>query len=240
MSRSNPTTHISNPATRWFEWNGEVGEVRFYDKALKTSINVGPHFTFLLLDQLGSVGGWHDASTSSIYSNEVRDTRQETLVVKAFKGGTLAEGIYRDIRDRVAALGGQFVAVCYLAYKTPEGALALGAIKFKGAALNAWVEFTKAHRADLYTHAVAINGYTEGKKGRIVFRVPNFTLVNVSDATQEAATKLDVQLQTYLTGYLSRTTHDRVEPSHVSDESFVTDDDYDTAVPTPADDDLPF
>ncbi len=240
MSRSNPTAgNIPNPATRWFEWTGERGTIRYYDKTAKQNVEVGSDFTFILLDQLGSVGGWHDASQSSIYSNLVKDTRQETLVVKAHKGGTLVEGVYRDIRDRVSSLGGQFEAVCYVAFKDDLGVLALGAMKFKGAALNAWVEFSKTHRASLYTKAIRIKSYVEGKKGRIVFRVPQFGLADISGATNTEATVLDVQLQDYLKTYLARTTVDRVQPAqvqHISDEAVAHDHDYQP----PSDDDIPF
>ena len=101
MSRSNPQEHLSNPAVRWFEWNGEKGVIRFYDKDAKTNVDVPLPFTFLLLDQLATVRGWHDASASGIYANEVRDTTKDTLVVKSFKGGTIAEGLYKDIKADV-------------------------------------------------------------------------------------------------------------------------------------------
>lgn len=68
MSRSNPQDTAVNPSTRWFEWNGETGVVRYYDKAAQRTVDVGDDFTFLLLDQLGCVKGWHEPSKSSIYS----------------------------------------------------------------------------------------------------------------------------------------------------------------------------
>ena len=222
MSRSNPQENSTpNPATRWFEWNGEHGVVRYYDKEVKKNIDVGSDFTFVLLDQLGSVRGWHDASQSGIYSNEVKDTRQDVLVVKAFKGGPLAEGFYKDIKDRVNAVGGQFNANCYIAFRNGDGALTIGSLRFKGAALGAWMEFCKAHRSDLYKKAIRIHGFTEGKKGRIVFRVPVLTLVELSPASNEAATALDVTLQEFLAGYLKRTKRDQAEttaPTHLRDE----------------------
>jgi hypothetical protein len=57
--------------------------IRYYDKEAKKNVDVGADFTFILLDQLASVRGWHDDSNSGIYSNEVKDTTQEALVVKA-------------------------------------------------------------------------------------------------------------------------------------------------------------
>lgn len=222
MSRSNPNDHLANPSTRWFKWNGEHGTVCYYDKDKKEEITVGSDFGFVLLDQLGCVRGWHDASTSGIYSNEVRDTRADVLVVKAFKGGTLAEGLYKSIKHEVNAAGGSFVANCYIAYKR-DGQMAIGAIGFKGAALKSWMEFTKANRAQLYKQAIQITGFEEGKKGRVIFRVPKFQLKELSAASNDEAVKLDVQLQDYMTAYLKRTKKDQIdtvetEPHHMTDE----------------------
>lgn len=210
MSRSNPTVNNPNPATRWFEWNGENGVVKYYDKETKKSVAVGDNFTFILLDELGCVKGWHDASESGIHSNEVKDTRAETLVVKSFKGGILAEGLYKDIRDRVAAAGGQFVANCYIAFRNGEE-LVLGSIQFKGAALGSWMEFQKANRSEVYKKAVQIKGSVEGKKGRIVFKTPIFHLRDISEETNQEAVALDAALQEYLKGYFARTRVEQTE-----------------------------
>jgi hypothetical protein len=244
MSRSNPSENgTPNPATRWFEWNGEHGVVRYYDKDTKKNVDVGSDFTFILLDQLGSVRGWHDASESGIYSNEVKDTRQEVLVVKAFKGGTLAEGIYKDIKDRVNAVGGQFVANCYIAYKG-DGGLSIGSLRLKGAALGAWMEFTKAHRADLYKKAVRITGYTEGKKGRIVFRVPVLSMKDIAPATDAEAIGLDTVLQEFLKTYFARTKRDQVETPHqepsIDEGGFYQEDQPAPVTADLSDDDIPF
>jgi hypothetical protein len=241
VSRSNPNENgTPNPAARWFEWNGENGVVRYYDREEKKNVVVGDDFTFLLLDQLGSVRGWHDASDSGIFSNEVKDTRQEVMVVKSFKGGTLAEGIYKDIKDRVNAVGGQFVANCYIAFKDDNDTLAIGSLRFKGAALSAWMDFSKAHRAELYKKAIRIKGFEEGKKGRIVYRVPVLHVTEISEATNAAATELDREFQAYLATYLKKTKRDQVESAarHVSDEEIASGDGIEP--PPLADDDIPF
>jgi hypothetical protein len=230
MSRSNPHVNAPNPATRWFEWNGEHGIVRFYDKDAKKNTDVLLPFTFLLLDELASVRGWDDKSTSGIYSNEVRDTRTDIMVVKSFKGGTLAEGLYKDIKDRVNTLGGQFVANCYIAFKD-NGGLAIGSLRFKGAALGSWMEFRKTNRAALYNKAVDVVGFTEGKKGRIVFRMPTFATRDVSSETNLIAGELDKELQAWLTSYFNRRTNDQAEPERAGHD--VED------MPAPSDDDAP-
>lgn len=239
MSRSNPNVNAPNPAVRWFEWNGEHGKVRYYDKDAKANVDVPFPFRFLVLDELGSVRGWHDASDSGIYSNEVRDTRTDILVVKSFKGGTLAEGIYKEIKDRVNSIGGQFVANCYIAFKQ-NGTLAIGSLRFKGAALGAWMEFRKNNRSALYSKAVDIGGFTEGKKGRIVFRVPTFETHDVSDDTNTVARDLDKELQEWLKGYFSRRTSDQTEPARgAEDEGAQPPAPEDHSAPL-TDDDIPF
>jgi hypothetical protein len=245
VSRSNPSENgTPNPATRWFEWNGEHGLVRYYDKQAEQTVAVGDDFTFMLLDQLGTVKGWHDASDSGIYANEVKDTRQDVLVVKAFKGGVLAEGFYKDIKDRVNSEGGQFVASCYIAFKNDDGKLAIGNIAFKGAALREWMEFTKQHRSELFKKAVRIHGSTEGKKGRVVFKTPNLSIAELSAETDAAATALDRELQEFLKGYLKKNKRDQAETTahHVSDEDMPSGDSrgYDPDVPPITDDDIPF
>lgn len=202
MSRSNPTEISSHPCKRWLEWDGSNGEFRYYDKSQAKSISVGNNLTFILLDQLSTIKGWHDASDSGIYANEVRDIRQDVLVVKAFKGGTLAEGTYKSIRDAVIAKGAHFVANLYVAIKIDDE-LSIASVQFKGAALSAWLEFSKENKGSLYTGAVKCSGFNEGKKGKIVFRTPIFQLANVSPETDAKALDCDRLLQEFLKSYFS-------------------------------------
>jgi hypothetical protein len=205
MSRSNPQDHLANPAVRWFEWNSETGGVRYYDKDAKTNVDVPLPFAFILLDQLSTVKGWHDASASGIYANEVRDVSQDVLIVKAFKGGVLAEGRYKTIKESIKSQGARFVANCYMAFKDATDGLVIGSLRFKGAALQAWMEFERANRGAVYAQAVTIDGSTEGQKGRVRFKSPTFKLTPVSTETNQIATALDRELQTFLTAYLRKT-----------------------------------
>lgn len=229
MSRSNPNINAPNPATVYFEWNGEHGKVRYWDKHLKVNVDEALPFTFLLLDEVASVRGFHDASKSGIYSNEVRDTRAEPMLVKAFKGGTLAEGLYRDIKDKVNTLGGQFNANCYIAVPDdePDGQWHICSLRFKGSALGAWSEFRKAHRSGLYDGAITITGYTEGKKGRITFRMPTFELTETSQDQDRKALALDKELQSWLASYFTRRTDDRTDATPPADEPDCEEPEYD-------------
>lgn len=220
MSRSNPIDGVRNPSTRWFEFasGADGGFVRFYDKDAEKQVPLGDaenggSFTFLLLDELATVKGWHDPSESGIFANEVKDTRQDTLVVRSFKGGELASGLYANIKDRIGAVGGHFVASCYIGYKDGQ-ALRIGNIRFKGAALSAWMEFKKScpTKKDAngksvkayYVDAVKIEGFEQQKKGGTTFRVPKFSLAPLSEESNKQAIALDAELQAFLTDYLKR------------------------------------
>lgn len=216
MSRSAPNDTNPNPATRWFSWKS--GGIIYWDKESKKNIKVPIPFEFILLDELSTIKGWHDSSESSLYSNEVKDTRDEPFVVKAFKQlEVVAEGFYSDIKDKVKASGGKFTTNLYIAYTNDQDELALGSLQFHASALSAWMGFKndKANRNLLYKKGIKIAGKVKGKKGSITFEVPTFELVDLPELIQDAATDLDRTLQTYLASYFKRT---RVEQAtHVSE-----------------------
>lgn len=254
MSRSNPTDAIRNPSTRWFEFAGGVdgGFVRYYDKETEKQVPLGNaqdggKFVFILLDEMATVKGWHDPSESGIFANEVKDTRQDTLVVRSFKGGELASGLYASIKDKIVASGGHFVSSCYIAYKDGE-TLRLGNIHFKGSALSAWMDFkkecpTKKDAAGkslkaYYLDAVKIEGFDQGKKGSIVFRTPKFSIVPITEDTNKQAIGLDGELQAFMADYLKRP---RAEASTATAKSEAPKghfDDMKDDLPWPTDDDV--
>ena len=214
MSRRNPTEGTRNPCTRWFEWAGgdDGGFVRWYDKDTKQTVKVEGAFTFLLLEELSTVKGWHEPSESSIYANEVKDTRQDVLVVKSHKGGELVSGLYKAIQDSIVAQGGHYHASIYLPYKNGDG-LKLGNLGLKGAALSAWMEFKKGAGKGINTQAVTITGFTEGKKGKVVFRSPVFALKEVSAAMNDQALEVDDLLAAYLADYFKRPKAEAAKPA---------------------------
>lgn len=214
MSRSAPDTKVQNPAVHFFEWAGadDGGYCSYYSKSVNNpktgkpgaNVKVPLPFTFLVLDELATVKGWDDANDCGIYSNEVRDTRSEVMVVKSHKGGIIASGLYADVRDKVLARGGWYATNIYIGFRE-DGKLKIGGLQFKGAALNAWVEFRKAVGGKLWEQAVGIVGFNEGTKGKITFRTPKFALKEVSPQTNEDAKALDVELQAFLKDYFART-----------------------------------
>lgn len=243
MSRSRPNENAPNPAVRWFSWHGEKGLVTYFDKDAKASVDVPLPFTAIVLDQLSAVRGWDDSTKSGIFSNAVRDTREDVLKVKSFKGGVIAEGRYKDIKAQVNAAGGHFETQIYIAFKHTNG-LAIGVISFKGAALSSWMEFSRAHRAEVQTQAVKITSYTEGQKGRVIFRTPVFAIGALSEETNAQAVKLDDALQSWLDGYFTRSqqsapTSPDERQEHVTDEDVAWTPPADAGA-VPDEDSIPF
>lgn len=229
MSRSNPNEGARNPSTRWFEWAGgsDGGYIRWYDKDTKAHVKAEP-FTFLLLDELSTIKGWHDPSESAIYANAVRNLREDVLVVKSFNGGELVRGLYSSIKDAVGAKGGHYCVSLYLGYKVGDELL-IGCLNLKGAAAGAWMEFKKTAGSKkdasgksvraYYLDAVKVAGFTDAKKGATAYRIPKFALVPVGEDTNKQALALDAELQAYLAEYLKKPEAEAAKPMEPEHEA---------------------
>lgn len=204
MSRSNQNNNSgnANPSKYFIDWKN--GSFVYYDKEAGKNVDLGDNITFLVLDQLSTIKGWHDASNSPIWSNEVHDTRTETMIVKAFKlkDKPLVSGLYSDIKDKVKSLGGKYVRSMYVAMKVDGNTLELANLQLKGAALGEWTTFYNENRNEIYDAAVEVTGSDARKKGATKFNVPVFALRKVSEETNETAKSLDTVLQNYLSGHL--------------------------------------
>jgi hypothetical protein len=204
MSLSSPT--LQNPAEHYFEWKGGDGHIEFYNKEKQERITVPLPFEFIVLDQLNGVTGWSDQDTSGIFSNETRSTRDDFTV--RTKKRVLYVGPYKNDQgiSQVAGFGGKYLKVIYIAHKNKAGEYIMGRIGLTGAALNAWIDFTKAH--SVTSGKVRITGKQEEKKGATTFQVPVFDWAKWDDTEYEAAVVLDKLLQNFLSQYLTAPKYD--------------------------------
>jgi len=244
MSRSNPTSESKNPSARWFEWAGadDAGHVKYYDKEEEKSVKVDLPFTFLVLDELATIKGFNDDANAGLYSNEVKDTRNQPMTVSIFGKGEVASGLYADIKDKVKSKGGKFASSVYIAAKI-DGELKIANITFVGSSVSQWMDFKKAHGKAIYDNAVVIQAYEDRKKGRTDYRAPLFSLKDCSQETQDQAVALDKELQEFLQSYFVKNITAQSKPSpegyvanvgqpeNKADASFST---------YPSDDEIPF
>jgi hypothetical protein len=215
MSFSNPT--VKSPVTRYFQWNGGEkagGTISHYDKDAKENIIVEYPFTFIVLDELNAITGFSDADHGGFWSNEVRNMKNDELVVRT-KSGVKARGYYENIKDSIKSLGAKYAKSIYIAYKDDSGEFAIGNLKVAGAALTAWIEFNKQY--DTQKYAAVLTGSTQAKKGATVYFVPDFTGMTISGDTATNASRLDKVLQRYLDISLARRDSEPVDEEDIDD-----------------------
>jgi hypothetical protein len=201
MSRS-ANQEISNPSTRFFDWSGSEGKIKFFDKSLGEkgeNVFVGLPFTFLILDVLTTITGYSDEHQSGFWSNEIRDTRTEELTVRT-KQGIERKGIYEQVKT---ITGAKYTASVYIAWKGSNG-LEIGNLKLSGSAIGPFIEFKNQHKQKIYDGAVAITNALPKKKGKTEYFEPVFELRTVSEETNAQAVELDRELQEYLKSYFTR------------------------------------
>ena len=189
----------SNPATMFIEWKSNDKAFEYYDKEAQKKVSIPLPFKFLVLDELHAVKGWNDATSSGIFSNEVKFISKEIMTVKPFKGNEIAKGLYKDIKEKVVAAGGHYVKSIYIMLE--DGTLAN--LQLKGLSVQAWGEFTQKTRNRLPEEWVIVKTAKDGKKGAVKFSTPEFAFErSLSDAENEQADACFDILEAYLKAYL--------------------------------------
>lgn len=183
---NNNESTTSNPTTKYLEWKSNEKNFRYYDKSASENVDVNLPFKFLFLQHYHTVKGWNDASASGIYSNEVFYIGSEEMTVRSFKGGVIAEGIYKDIKPKIINAGGKYHRSVYVMLE--DGTIAN--LSFKGAVVKEWSDFIELNKKLVDNKWIEITEAKEEKKGSVNYTVPTFVLgANISKAD---ATKADV------------------------------------------------
>lgn len=202
MARLERTTQTSsNPATKFLQWKSNDKCLSYYDKEKKENIKVSLPFKFTFLEHYHTVKGWNDKTESGIYSNEVFLISKETLTVKSFKGGEIAQGLYTDIRNKVKNAGGVYHRSVYIMLE--DGSLAN--LQLKGSAVSSYSDFFKENQQHIENDTwVVIDSAQEGKKGAVKFTTPNFKLGNkTTPADEKLITTAANELQVYMNDYFN-------------------------------------
>lgn len=195
--------NFEKPAAFYLEWSSDEKAFRFYNRETRENELFNHDLKFLVLKEMHTVKGWHDKSQSGIFANEVKEIGKEALEVKSFKGGTLARGIYKDIKDIISNVGGRYVKSVYAMLE--DGTIVNFA--FKGAVVQQWGDtFNKARRrfADEW---VILDTIEEKQKGKVRYTVPSFKFGGViSDEAEVLADKVYKELESKLSNTPTRET----------------------------------
>jgi hypothetical protein len=190
----------TNPSTKFIEWKSNDKCFSFYDRETSANVSIPLPFKFLVLDELHTVKGWNDASSSQINSNEVKFISRDEMTVKPFKGNEIAKGLYKDIKERIKAAGGHYVKSVYCMLE--DGSIAN--LQLKGAVCQSYGDFTAKTRSRLTDEWVVVSKAVEGKKGAVKYTTPGFAFdkslsESEADLADEAFNTLEAYLKTYLT-----------------------------------------
>lgn len=195
MSRSD--VKAVNPAKKFLKWDTKAGEFQFYDKESKVNVQIPLPVKFLVLDTLSTIKGFSDSAQSGFYSNEVRDTTKQILSVY-IKSGMVAKGLYADLKTNTKCTGIKYCQSVYIGLVGGDN-MSLCNIQMTGAALSAWIDFSKTTNPE--KGAIEVSAFTQGSKGATKFKIPTFTKIEASDVENEEALKINEELQDYLTLY---------------------------------------
>jgi hypothetical protein len=204
----------SNPASRFLDWKSNDQCFEYYDKEAQKKVQVPLPFKFLVLDELHTIKGWNDSTSSAIFSNEVKYISKEPMTVKPFKGNEIAKGLYKDIKEKVVMAGGHYVKSIYVMLENGE----LANLQLKGSAVQKWGEFTQKTRTRLSDEWIVVAKAIEGKKGAVKFFTPDFGFEkSLSNDESILADGCFNTLEAYLKTYLKPTLE--VETVNVLEES---------------------
>ena len=201
ISHTSETSKSSNPTKRYLDWKSNDKAFGYYDKDAGEKVKVDLPLKFVFLQHYHTVKGWNDASESGIYSNEVFYIGSEPMTVRAFKGGVIAEGLYKDIKPTITNAGGKYHRSVYVMLE--DGTIAN--ISMKGAVVREWSDFMENNKNLVDGQWVEVNSAKVQKKGSIKYSTPEFTLG--SNLTAKQSSQADAaasELKTYLDAYFNK------------------------------------
>ncbi len=142
MSRTKRRGGNASPIKRYLQFSGSTGIFSYYDKEIKERVELD-ELEIIVLDVRASVTGYNSTSKAQITSNLVAETGSEKLTVTSWKDGkstAIAEGLYKDIKDKVKTAGGKFTSNVICLCDVGNGQEICN-LQFQGSSLNGWIKF---------------------------------------------------------------------------------------------------
>lgn len=238
MARSDAyATVAQSPVKKYLSWSSNDKCFTYWDKEAKENKKLPLPIKFIHYDEMATIKGWHDASGSGIYSNEVKSTKTEQLSVRAFKGGEIATGLYQDIKGKINSAGGDYYVSLYAELNGE-----VVNFSFKGAALMTWSNFSKDNRKQFLRHYINVLSASDEKKGSVRYSVPVFTIGNEIPADVSATSDKNYdELAEYFNSRKIKTAAGTEEiHTHTAESVFAPKDDFPTTAFDDASSELPF
>jgi len=241
MSLSNPRQ--VNPASKFIEWSGSIGQFYYYDKSSEAddkNVFIKEPIYVVPIDQLATIKGFHKQSKSGVYSNEVKNTLKDKLIVRSFKGGSIITGLYSEIKGNLE--GGKYAKSMYAVMITGDknnSQLELVNISFYGSSLGSFIDA----KINIDSGCIlSLEPSTEELiNGATTYFAPKIIKYKMRRDILDRCIEIDEQLQAYLKEYLNKPID---EETDTPDKISITENEYkveDTEGGSfDEDDDLPF
>ena len=215
INHAQETQATPNPTSKYLEWKSNDKSFSYYDKALGQKVELKLPVKFAFIQHYHTVKGFSDASNSGIYSNEVFWIGSEEMTVRSFKGGVIAEGLYKDIKPKIVNAGGKYNRSVYVMME--DGTIANFA--FKGAVVKEWSDFMNDNQNLTDNQWIEIKTSKDEKKGSVKYSVPVFSIGEVisKDVSKQADAKAD-ELKVYLEDKASAKKIEVVAAEDLSDD----------------------
>ena len=195
-------TKSKNPAKKFLSWKSEEKCFAYYDKEKEENVLIDLPFKFVILEHYHTVKGWNDASESGIYSNEVFQIGNEELQVKSFKGGKIAEGLYKDNKPTIVAAGGHYARSIYAVTNDLE----IINISLKGSGVSSYSDFiNEIGDLNFDKNWIEVTEAKELKKGKVNYSIPIFKKSNAIKDRSKLEPFAE-ELQDYMIDYKSEGT----------------------------------
>jgi len=185
----------------YLEFKGDRGVFSRWDSDLKQSVEYD-EVKFVFMDSRSTITGWNDDSSSRIYSNLVKFTKEEPFVVKA-KSGELVKGIYKDIKVEIEKLGGKFTTNLFVLAEV-NGEWMPTVLQFHSTTLSNWSDYVESQTIKkVYGQLITIKRTaTQMKKGKIVWYPLDITAEDLPEELGGKADDFDtIDLRPYLAQY---------------------------------------
>lgn len=198
-----------NPITKILYYKSELKKFEYWNKEKQEKEYLEPPFKFIFLGHFNCIGGWHTTSKCAIYSNQIFDTLKEKIIVKTKINGTIFEGIYKEIKDKIKLVGGVFYKSIYVMLE--DGSLAN--IKLKGTVLSGLSKEVSISKEDVLGYSdffnknnhlldnqwIEVKSFAEAKKGATKFSIPIFEVgTHLTNEQNEKAEHCLLLLKNYI------------------------------------------
>ena len=198
MSLSNPRQ--VNPASKFIEWSGSKGQFKYYDKEKEENIFFEDDIYMIPLDELNTIKGYDDHNQCGIYSNEVKYLSKEILHVRSFKGGTIAKGIYGNLKLSSGCKFAKSIYAVLLTKDKEETKLELVNFQLYGSSIGSWIDAKINIDSG---NPIKLSPSTDKlTKGTTEYFAPKISILKLREDILQKCIDIDKELQIYLKGYL--------------------------------------